>query len=47
MMRDIASERATHLKRFWYVVHNVVAHPLMVVWPRVGNVVHEWTGRRI
>ena len=35
------------MKRLFWIVHNVIAHPLMVVWPRVGERLHEWTGRRM
>jgi hypothetical protein len=35
------------MKRVWWVMHNAVAHPLMVVWPRAGEWLHEWTGRRM
>ena len=24
-----------------YVVHNLVAHPLLVLWPRVGGWLHD------
>lgn len=26
-----------------WVVHNLVAHPLMVLWPKVGEWLHEFT----
>lgn len=26
-----------------YVVHNVVAHPLLVIWPAAGEWLHERT----
>ena len=31
--------------RFWWIAHNLIAHPLMVLWPRLGERVHAWTGR--
>ena len=37
----------THVKHVWWVVHNAVAHPLMVVWPKAGEWLHGWTGRRM
>ncbi len=33
--------------RFWAIVHNAVAHPLMVVLPRQwGDALHDWTADR-
>lgn len=33
--------------RFWFVIHNLIAHPLMVVLPRAwGNALHDWTAMR-
>lgn len=26
-----------------YALHNLVAHPLLVLWPRVGAWLHDWT----
>jgi len=43
----VAPLRASLTKRFWWAVHNVVAHPLMVVWPWLGEMVHDWTGKRM
>jgi hypothetical protein len=34
-------------KRVWWVVHNAVAHPLLVVWPKAGEWLHGWTERRM
>lgn len=32
--------------RFWFAVHNLIAHPLMVVLPeRWGTAFHDWTAR--
>lgn len=31
----------------WWWVHNLVAHPLLVLWPRVGEQLHDWTARRM
>ena len=28
-------------KRWW--LHNLVAHPLLVLWPRLGNWLHDRT----
>ena len=31
----------------WSVVHNAIAHPLLVVLPtRWGNALHDWTAER-
>ena len=32
--------------RFWWAIHNCVAHPLLTLWPRVGEWLHEYTARR-
>lgn len=34
------------MRSVWWVVHNCVAHPLLVVWPRVGEWLHDWTAAR-
>lgn len=31
------------LRRLAQIVHNVIAHPLLELWPRVGNWLHEKT----
>jgi hypothetical protein len=33
--------------RFWKFVHNVIAHPMLEVWPRAGEWIHGWTGKRM
>jgi hypothetical protein len=38
----------THTARqFWFAVHNLVAHPLLVLWPRAGERLHDWTADRM
>lgn len=35
-------------QRFWFVVHNVVAHPLMAVLPsQYGTAFHDWTAQHM
>jgi hypothetical protein len=34
-------------ERFWFVVHNVVAHPLLVLLPPVGGRLHEFSANRM
>lgn len=35
-------------QRFWFAVHNAVAHPLMVVLPsEYGTKLHDWTAERM
>lgn len=35
------------MSKFWHVVHNVIAHPLMVVLPeKWGTAFHDWTAGR-
>ena len=35
------------MKTFWYSVHNLIAHPLLVLWPPLGNRLHDWTADRM
>lgn len=35
------------MHRLWYVLHNAVAHPLMVVLPGLGGRLHDWTAARM
>lgn len=35
------------MKRFCWYVHNLVAHPLMVLCPPLGDRLHEWTAERM
>lgn len=35
------------MKRFCWWIHNVVAHPLLVLWPRIGDRLHDWTAERM
>ena len=30
----------------WWITHNVIAHPLLVIWPRVGEWLHDRTEPR-
>jgi hypothetical protein len=34
-------------RRWWWIVHNVVAHPLLILWPRIGVRLHDWTGKKM
>lgn len=33
--------------RFWYIVHNVIAHPLLVTGCAWAERFHNWTAERI
>ena len=35
------------MPRLWWVVHNLVAHPLLVLWPMQGERLHAWTAQRM
>lgn len=30
-----------------WLLHHCIAHPLLVLWPRVGDPLHEWSGVRL
>lgn len=30
----------------WWWVHNLIAHPLLVLWPSLGERLHDWTAKR-
>jgi len=30
----------------WWL-HNLIAHPLLVLWPRMGDRLHDWTADRM
>lgn len=32
---------------FWFAVHNLVAHPLLVLCPPIGTRLHDWTADRM
>jgi len=31
----------------WWCVHNLVAHPMLVLYPRLGEWLHEYTAKRM
>lgn len=35
------------MTRLCWIAHNCVAHPLMVLWPRLGAWLHGWTAERM
>jgi hypothetical protein len=52
--RDLSPEQAARLlvpvrSRLWFVVHNLLAHPLLAVawWWRGAHRFHDWTAERI
>ncbi len=46
MIRHLWANRVR--ERFWRVVHNVVAHPLIEILPeRYGTAFHDWTADRM
>lgn len=35
------------MSRGWWVVHNLVAHPMLVLCPRIGEWLHDYTAERM
>jgi hypothetical protein len=35
------------MPRFWWTVHNLIAHPLLVCWPTAGRWLHTWSAERM
>lgn len=35
------------MSRFWWTVHNLVAHPLLILWPRAGGWLHRVSAGRM
>lgn len=35
------------MPRLWWIVHNLVAHPLLVLCPPLGDRLHDWTADRM
>lgn len=33
--------------RFWRVVHNIVAHPMLAIYRPAGQVLHDWTASKM
>lgn len=31
----------------WWIAHNLIAHPLLVLWPRLGAWLHDYTAERM
>jgi hypothetical protein len=39
--------KPSHKRRRWRIVHHLVAHPLLVIAPKVGLRVHAWSCRKL
>ena len=37
----------SHTQYLHWWAHNVIAHPLLVLWPSAGEWLHEYTARRM
>ena len=35
------------MKRFWFIVHNAVAHPLLITGREWATKFHDWTAERM
>lgn len=33
--------------RFWNVIHNVIAHPMLSIYRPLGEILHEWTAEKM
>lgn len=42
----IRVKRVIH-SRFWNVIHNVFAHPMLSIYRPWGKLLHEWTGEKM
>lgn len=34
-------------RKFWFIIHNVVAHPMLVTGKKWANRFHDWTAEKI
>jgi hypothetical protein len=31
----------------WWIIHNLIAHPLLVLYPKLGNKLHDYTANKM
>jgi len=31
----------------WWWIHNLIAHPLIILWPRMGHQLHQYSHERL
>jgi hypothetical protein len=43
LRRSLTDLWALMLRDFGYFLHNVIAHPLLVIWPKAGGWLHDLT----